>query len=507
MADELNNKRIYKNVQLISLNKEGVITQSDDTLFPRWKKGISIYDAHPFFEIINTLVGTSEKEEEFTFPCVHLNSTKSDNKICDIVIIVNDNEVTVTLFDYSRAYNDLNKVSQERNESIIRSQELSFSNKLLLEKEAFKNEFISNINHEISTPILAIQGFLELLEKTELSYEQEELIRIIKKEGEYLKYIFNDMLDLSKIELGSFQLVEENFDLVDLLDSISNSYKHLTSEKALDFIVDIDPKISKDMYGDKTRIYQVVNNLLNNSIKYTEEGFIKFTAKKIGGKSNKQKIKITVEDSGVGIDKEHLETIFQPFIQHNEIGEGSGLGLHIVSKLVTLMNGEIDVKSNVDKGSKFTLDLNIKHQQEVTTEKPKKATINKSKKYKAIVVENKLSTQYLIMKMLLNEGAFFIHVVSSAEEAIKAIENRKYDIMILDIKLPGMSGFELSKTIREKYADSFIKELPIIAVSALNVSNVKNMCTTNGIDSYLKKPFTQENFIDKIAKLLNRRGK
>ena len=508
MAEEFYKERIYKNVKLLSLNNEGEIINTDNTFFKEWKTGSSIYDAHPFFEIIKSLIETSsKKDDEYTFPCVHINSSKKDERICDITIIINNDNITVTLFDYTRAYNDLNKVSQERNESIIKSQELAFENKLLLEKESFKNEFISNVNHEISTPILAVQGFLELLEKTELNYEQEELIRIIKKEGEYLKRIFNDMLDLSKIELGNFQLVEENFDLVDLLDSIANTYKHHTEEKALDFVVDIDPKISKGMFGDKTRIYQIITNLLNNSIKYTEEGFIKFSAKKTGGKSNKQKIQFIIEDSGAGINEDHLETIFLPFTQYNEIGEGSGLGLHIVSKLVSLMKGSIDVTSIVNKGSKFTIELKIKHEQELNIEVPKKAKINKKKKYRAIVVENKLTTQYLIMKMLLNEGAFFIDVVSSAEEAIKAIENRQYDIMILDIKLPGMNGFDLSKIIREKYADNFIKELPIIAVSALNVPNIKNMCASNGIDSFLEKPFSQEDFIDKIAKLLNRRGK
>jgi len=505
---EFNEKRFYKNVKFISLTKDGIISNTNTSFFPSWKKGTSIYDAHPFFEILKTLEKPSNsKENQYTFPCVHLNQQDASHKICDISIEVEENEINISIFDYTRAYNDLNKVSQERNESIIKSQELAFTNKLLLEKEAFKNEFIANINHEISTPVSSIQGFLELLEKTKLDYEQEELIKIIKKESQHLKRIFSDMLDLSKIELGSFQLTEENFDLVDLLESISSSYTHITKEKALKFIVDIDPKITKSMYGDKTRIYQIINNLLNNSIKYTEDGFIKLTVKRIEGKSNKQKIKIEIEDSGIGIEKENLSSIFLAFTQHNENGEGSGLGLHIVSKLTSLMGGSINVESTINEGSKFTVELKIKHEQETTEDSSKKIQLNKQKKYRVIVVENKLTTQYLIMKLLLNEGVFFIDVVSTAEEAIKAIENRKYDLMILDIKLPGMDGFNLAKTIREKYSDSFIKELPIIAVSALNTPNIKNICASNGIDSFLAKPFTQELFIQKIAKLLNRRAK
>lgn len=503
-------KRFYKNVQLITTNPQGVITHSDANLFPSWKEKTSIYDAHPFFEIIKTLTeSSSETNDSFIFPCIHLQGFSTINRICDVSITIELAEINITIFDYTRAYNDLNTVSQERNESVIKSQELAFTNKILLEKEAFKNEFIANINHEIATPISSIQGFLELLQKTELSYEQEELIKIITKESEYLTRIFNDMLDLSKIELGSFKLLEENFNLVDLLNSIASSYKHITIENALDFNVEIDSKINAEIFGDKTRIYQVINNLLNNAIKYTDSGSIKFSAIKTGGKSRKQIIQLIIEDTGIGIAKENQELIFNAFTQFNDLGEGSGLGLHVVNKLVSLMGGDIQVESEKGKGTKFTIELKVKHPQEKTESRQKKPAIiiKKDKKYRALVVENKLSTQYLMMKLLLNEGAFFVDIVASAEDAIKAIENRKYDIMISDIKLPKMNGLELAKNIRENYSDDFIKEIPILAVSALNTPNIKNMCAANGIDSFLQKPFSQELFLEKIAKLLSRANK
>ena len=506
-----NEKRLYKNVQLIISNLEGIITHSDANLFPNWKTGSSIYDAHPFFEITRTLAESLEDANEpFIFPCIHLKVNDSDiERICDISITVDEKEISISIFDYTRAYNDLNKVSQERNESIIKSQELSFSNKILLEKEAFKNDFIAYINHEITTPISSIQGFIELLKKTELSYEQEELIKIIDKESEYLKRIFSDMLDLSKIELATFKLVEENFNLTELLKSTTNSFKHIAEENALELVVKIDSKISPEVYGDKTRIYQIINNLINNAIKYTEDGFIKFSAKKIGGKSNKQKIQFIVEDSGIGIEQENLDSIFEAFTQYNDLGEGSGLGLHVVEKLVALMGGNINVESTKGSGTKFTIELFLKHEQEKKDKEKRKAKIilKKDTKYRALVVENKLSTQYLIMKFLLNENAFFVDIVSNAEEALKAVENRKYDLMILDIKLPKMGGFDLSRTIREKYADSFIKELPILGMSALNTPNIKNMCVSNGMDSFVQKPFSQDLFIDKIANLLARKNK
>lgn len=495
-------QRFYKNVQLITINLEGIITYSDKSLFPNWKESVSIYDTHPFFEIIKTFQEDNDDENnQHVFPCVHLN-----NKICDITISIEIDEIIVTIFDYTRAYEDLNKISQERNESIIKAQELAFTNKILLEKEAFKNEFIANINHEIASPITSIKGFLELLAKTELNYEQEELVKIIRKEGEYLTRIFEDMLDLSKIQLGNFSLIQEPFNLVDLFGAIENSYKHITEENALDFKVDIDSKIKGEVVGDKTRIYQVVNNLLNNSIKYTEEGQISLSVKKTEGKRRKQKIEIIVEDTGIGIAQKDLNKIFDAFTQINDNGEGSGLGLHVVKKLVSLMGGTIQVESEVDKGTKFTVSLSFKNNETDSKKTPVKniLKLKKDQKYRALVVENKLSTQYLVMKFLLEEGAFFVDIVPSAEDAIKSIENRNYDLIITDIKLSGMSGLELSKKIRENYADSFIKELPILAISSINAPNIKNLCAANGINSFLQKPFSQEAFVQKIIKLLNK---
>ncbi len=495
-----NIKRFYKNVQLITYDIKGNISYSDENLFPDWKENKNIFDCHPFFEISKTL-NHNNQEEEYNFPCVHLNE-----RICDVNFFISKDSVNITIFDYSRAYYDLNKISQERNESLIKNQEIAFSNKILLEKEAFKNELISNINHEITTPLSAIQGFIELLKKTDINYEQEELINIIDKESVHLKRIFNDMVDLSKIELGTFNLFEENFDLGELLNSISSTFKYAAENNALEFSSEFDPKLNNDMFGDKTRIYQIVNNLLNNAIKYTEGGFIKLEVKRTSGKGNKQHILITVQDSGIGIAKENQESIFDAFTQFGKSGEGSGLGLHVVKKLVSLMGGEITVDSELEKGTTFKVKLALKHGKEVYENSPKpKIELKKGKKYRVLVVENKLSTQYLIMKFLLNTGSFFIDTVSSAEEAIRVIENRKYDLIILDIKLDGMDGFQFAKKVRKNYADDFIKEVPIIAISAINNPNIKNICAANGIDSFIQKPFTQDTLLEKVSKYITKK--
>ncbi len=507
-----NKERFNNKVQLITTNHNGIVSYTDLNLFNNVSQGDIIYDLHPFFEIIKSLLQTyTPTNNEFSFPCVHLTmGSSSKERICDVNITIELAEIHVIIFDYTETYQELNRISQERNESIIKNQELVFSNKLLLEKESFKNDFIANINHEVSTPITSIKGFLDLLRKTDLSYEQDELVQIILRESEHLERIFGDMLDLSKIETGSFKLLDEPFDLKDLIQSIVESYKHIAEENALEFKVDIDTKLNPKMIGDKTRIYQIVNNLLNNAFKYTEKGFVKFKVSKKGGKYKKQIVEFEIEDSGIGIGEENQVTMFEAFVQHNDKGEGSGLGLHVVKSLVHLMKGTIDVESELGKGTKFTLDIRLRHDIEDNDKKesPKlKLKLPKSGRYRVLLVENKRSTQYLITRLLLNQGCFFVDVVSSAEEAIKAIENRVYDLLILDIKLTGMSGFDLALKIRKEYADEFIKDIPILGISAIKTLNIENMCAVNGIDSFLAKPFSEELLVGKITKLFKRKGK
>ena len=503
-------KKFYKKVQLITIDHNGHIIHTDANLFSDWEIGDILQEEHPFFEIINSLLLTySPDHNEFTFPCVHLSTDLTEEKICDITITIEFDEINIVIFDYTKTYEELNLISQERNESLLELQQLEFSNKLLIEKENFKNQFIANVNHEITTPVTSIKGFLDLLEKTDLSYQQEELIKIIKDESEHLLRIFNDMIDLSKIESGTFKLIKEPFNIIDLFNSIAESFKEIIKEKALDFKFEIDPNIEPNVVGDKTRIYQIIGNLLNNAIKYTEQGYIKFEIQRLEGIRNRQNLKIIIEDTGQGIEDKHKDSIFDPFVQHNEKGEGTGLGLHIVKNLILMMKGEIHVESKVDEGTTFILNLSLAHQKEndQTEETKYKLPENTEKKFRVLIVENKRNTQYLITRQLLNQKIFFVDVVPSAEEAINIIESRNYDLLILDIKLPGMSGFELAKKIRNNYSDSFISNVPILGISAVNSFNNQKLWVESGIDSFISKPFTEELLIEKIAKLFSRKEK
>ncbi len=506
MENTHNLQQFYKNTQILKIDEEGTVTHSDLNLFENWTTSQNIFEIHPFFEIIHTL---ETREKEYHFPCVHLFSGHTE-LICDINIFRSEEETTIVISDFTNSYRKLNKISQQRNESWIKNEEIEFTNKILIQNETFKDDLISNINHEITTPLASIQGFIELLKKTELDYEQEELVNVIVKESVHLKRIFNDMVDISNIELGSFTFCEENFDLIDLIEDIIRIYKPTMIKNALDFQTHIDPKINRNMYGDKTRVYQVISNMLNNAIKYTEEGFIKLSINRISGKGNKQHIGIQIEDSGIGIPKEYRQRIFDAFTQYNQNVEGTGLGLHVAHRIVKAMKGKISVESAVNKGTSFNIELFLRHAKDTSKNIPDKKEepkqLPKNKKYRILVIENKLSTQYLLMKILLNTGSFYVDAVASAEDAIRIIENRKYDLIILDIKLQKMDGFQFARKIRKNYADNFIKNIPIIGISAMSTSNIKNLCINNGIDSFISKPFSQEALVDKITKLIYRKA-
>jgi len=498
-------KRFASKIQLLTTDLDGNIIYSDANLFPNWKSGVSIYELHPFFEILKSLQETATpSENEFSFPCIHLlEESLNEELICDVAFTIELSEIQIVIFNYSQAYKDLNQISQQRNDSIIKAQELEFSNKLLVEKEKFKNSFIANINHELSTPLTSIKGFVELLEKTELDYEQEELARIIKNEASHLQTIFSDMLDISRIEIGEFKLQKEVFNFVELIEGIKESYDITVKNELIDFNVKLDKKINPLVFADRTRIYQIITNLLNNAIKYTEEGEIALEITKISGKNRKQEIEIRVNDTGIGISREDKERIFEPFSQLNKLIDGSGLGLHVTRSLVYLMDGTINLKSEIDKGTEFVITLklnNAKEEESIAHEK--EYALPKNKKYRILLVENRLNTQYLIMKQLLRQGIFFVDAVGNAEDALRNIENRNYDLVVMDIKLPKISGLALTKKIRNDYGDSAIKDIPILGVSGIQTPNILNTAIAAGMDSFIPKPFTEETLLKKVIRLL-----
>ncbi|WP_108803249.1 ATP-binding protein [Aquimarina sp. Aq107] len=496
--------------QCTIVQHDGTIKETDGNIF-KWKIGTSIYDAHPFFEIIKGFIEIFEQEETiYNFPCIHLEEKKLD-KICDITIKINTEEVVILLFDYSNKYYELNKIAQQKNESILRAKELELKNQYLLDKEKFKNSFIANINHEIRTPLTGILGFIEVLEKTNLNFEQEELARIIKRQSIHLNALIEDMVDISKIESGKIKIIDERFLFINLVEGFEETYAKLAEEKGIEFETYIDPSIQEYLIGDRTRVFQILNNILNNAFKFTEEGKVSLSVTKNYQRTNKINVGFKIEDTGLGIQEENLENIFNRFTRFNGDKQisGTGLGLAIVKDLVDLLNGEIKVTSEPDKGTTFEIKLPFKFDvtKSIPTKKKKKYSLPETKKkFRILVVEDEEATQFLLMKILISHGSFFVDVAINGQEAINYLERRNYDLVLMDLKLSKVDGYKATHMIRNNYGDKMISEVPIIGFTAKATEAERDKCLRSGMNDFIAKPFEQEDLIYKIVKQIAKKA-
>ncbi len=510
MTAQENKIQFSQKTQFTSISPDGTITDTENTLF-NWQKGDAIYDAHPFFEILRGFIeARTDQQETYNFPCIHIEEGNTE-RICDITIEISTLAINIILFDYTIKYHELNKIAQQRNESVLKAKKLALDNKFLIEKEKFKNSFISNINHEIRTPLTSILGFVEVLEKTKLDFEQEELARIIKRQSLHLNALIDDMLDIAKIESGKLKIVKERFLFVNLIEGFEETYAKLAKKKDISFETYIDPNIQEYLIGDRTRVYQIINNLLSNAFKFTEEGSVKFSVTKNYQRTNKLSINFKIEDTGFGIQETHLDSIFSRFTRFNEDKQitGTGLGLAIVKDLVTLLGGEIKVSSEPDKGSVFEVKLPFKFEIRKAPKKRSKKKYNlpqSKKKFRVLLVEDEEATQFLIMKILINHGSFFVDVAINGEEAISYIERRNYDLVLMDLKTSKMDGYQATHKIRKNYGDQAICGVPIIGFTAKATEAERDKCLKSGMDDFIAKPFEQEDLMYKIIKQIAKKA-
>jgi len=510
MKDKTNNLQFHPMVQTTSISYEGVILTTDENLFD-WAQGSSIFEEHPFFEIIR---GYDHKgvnnSNELHFPCIHLETEKTE-RICDVSIVFEPSEIFIYLYDYTNKYRELNQIAQDKNESILLSRNLELENRYLLEKEEFKNSFIANINHEIRTPLTGILGFVEVLEKTELNFEQEELTRIIKRESLYLNSLIDDMIDISKIESGKLKVEEERFSFLNMINGFRESYSKIAKEKGLKFETKVDDNIQEYLIGDRTRIYQILNNLISNAFKFTEEGKVSLIITKNYQRTNKLSLNFKIQDTGIGIEKEDIPELFNRFSRFSQDRQipGTGLGLAIVKNLVELLQGEIKVDSTLQKGTTFNIKLPFKFTLTKTTpeKKRKKYSLPDHKsKFRILVVEDEEVTQYLVIKILIATGNYFVDIANDGEEAIKAIERRKYDLILMDLTVSKIDGFKTTQMIRKNYGDKFISDVPIIGFSGKSDENSRDQCIRAGMDDFIAKPFEQEDLMYKIVKQIAKKA-
>ena len=367
-----------------------------------------------------------------------------------------------------------------------------------------KQQFLSNMSHEIRTPMNAIIGFTNVVLKTELSAKQKEYLMAIKMSGDALIVLINDILDLAKVDSGKMSFESIPFKISDSITSMLHLFDTKIKEKNIELVIDYDKKIPEQVIGDPIRLHQIVLNLVSNAVKFTPTGKITVTVKLLSQDEKQATVQFKVKDTGIGIPEDHLDSIFENFhqaAQHTtRMYGGTGLGLAIVKKLVEAQDGNISVESKIDKGSTFTFILSYqKTSDPVKSEGIAVPVDSKVGNIKILVVED-MPLNQLLMKTLLDDFGFEHECADNGKEAIEKLQTATYDIVLMDLQMPIMNGFEATDHIRNKMKST----IPIIALTADVTTVDVEKCKAAGMDDYLAKPVDEKILYNKITSYINK---
>ncbi|HEY8399620.1 MAG TPA: response regulator [Cytophagaceae bacterium] len=378
--------------------------------------------------------------------------------------------------------------------------ELRKSKEIAEQASIAKAQFLSVMSHEIRTPINAVIGITHLLLQENPRPDQLENLNILKTSSQNLLLLINDILDFNKIEAGKIDLEETDFNLRNLLKSIRQTFALKAEEKQNKLMYIIDPAIPNVIKGDPTRIGQILTNLISNAIKFTENGRVVLECKLENKDDDYAHVNFAVKDTGIGMAGDVLASIFEPFQQANSsitrrFG-GTGLGLSIAKKLVELQGGTLSVRSEVGQGSEFRFSLKLKIGRELIPEKPLFNITELIKDTKVLLVDDNHINQMLTWKLLSNAG-LKVDIASSGSNALEKIEQDKYDIILMDLQMPDMDGYETTAKIRE--SKSVNNQAPIIALTAEAFVESKNKASEAGMTDYIVKPFNPNELFLRIA--------
>jgi signal transduction histidine kinase/CheY-like chemotaxis protein len=391
--------------------------------------------------------------------------------------------------------------------------QLSLIYKLGKEKEradksaVVKEQFLANMSHEIRTPINAVVGFAGLLQKTKLDTDQKQFVNLIQNSGENLLSVVNDILDISKIEAGMMRITKNPFSINEVCTSLELMFQHKVNEKKLRFIFDYDNSIPNTLIGDAERLNQVLINLLNNAIKFTEKGSVKLAVQMLQKTTTEVKIQFVVKDTGIGISKEKLATVFERFEQaeNNTARQygGTGLGLAIVEKIVDMQGGEISADSNVGEGSLFKVVLSYEYiaEQEKglqNTLTPKNVNDKKVFNSNKILVAEDNKTNQTLLKFMLQQWNLSYDLAENGKEVLEMLQDKKYDLILMDIQMPLMDGYEAATRVRKNLSIA----IPIIAMTAHVMPTEKQKCIDAGMNDYISKPIDEAIFVSLLEKYL-----
>jgi len=399
-----------------------------------------------------------------------------------------------------RRYREKNKIQVE----ILKAKEVAEHAKETQE------QFLANTSHEIRTPMNGIIGMTNHLKDTALSEDQREYISAIHESANSLLVLINDLLDLSKINAGKMTFEKKAFRISDLFKNLVYTLQYRSTEKNIRLLSSIDEKIPSVLIGDPVRLNQILLNLTGNAIKFTEKGEVKIFAKLLKDDGKNQLILFSVQDTGIGIQESKLNTIFESFTQVNarttrKYG-GTGLGLTIAKQLIEQQGGTISVSSKVNEGSTFTFTLqfkklprNVKEQRELNMPASDFNQPNLYSMSVLVVDDNKVNQR--VAALTLQKWNAKVDVADNAKMAFDKLYEKKFDLILMDVTMPEMDGFEATKFIRKKLSPS-VSKTPIIAMTASALIGDREKCIEVGMNEYVSKPFNPEELYEKIVKII-----
>jgi PAS domain S-box-containing protein len=365
-----------------------------------------------------------------------------------------------------------------------------------------KQQFLSNMSHEIRTPMNAIIGFTKVLLKTDLTNKQKEYLTAIKMSGDALIVLINDILDLAKVDAGKMTFEQIPFRMDLSIAAMLHLFESKILEKNLKLVVEYDPNIPKVLLGDPVRLHQIILNLVSNAVKFTSKGSITVSVKLTSEDNEKSTIEFAVADTGIGISALKIEKIFDNFQQASSgtsrLYGGTGLGLSIVKQLVEPQGGVVNVTSEVNKGSRFSFTLSFLKTEENPEPESDVLELDMEIKNIKVLVAEDIPLNQLLMKTILDEFGFERDIADNGIIAIEKLKINAYDIILMDLQMPEMTGFEATAYIRNKMNSN----IPIIALTADVTTVDLDKCRAVGMNDYIAKPVDERLLYSKIISLV-----
>ena len=403
--------------------------------------------------------------------------------------------LSLSLYKNNKIRTITNKLLKEKNK------ELTLEKEKAERASKARADFLSTVSHELRTPLNAINGITYLLLQENPKQSQLDYLKSLEFSGNYLLNFINDILEINRLESDKVTIEKINLNITKLSQNIINSFKEFINENNINFHLNIDNSLNYNLKGDPTKISQILINLINNAIKFSKDGDVWFTISKKSETENNITLHFEIRDNGIGIPEEKQEAIFDSFsqgsVEINRTYGGTGLGLSIVKKILEVMGSEIYLISEAEKGSTFSFDLEFEKGiiDPVTIEINQNIEFSNEKNI--LLVEDNKINQMITQKMLERKGISCV-IIDNGEEAIENVKTNNYDLILMDVHLPGINGTEATTEIRK-----FNNTVPIIALTAISLNENREMLLSYGMNEVITKPFEPEHLYTVVTKYLS----